>query len=123
MYTKKNKKAFLNIKNFIRRSNVIMMSATFKTLKMSDNNLQALRSKLDKIDAQILKLLNERMDYALQIAQTKKTNNKAIYDEARENVLIENILKAARLLNLDEDMVKNIWTHILSGSRKKQKEI
>ena len=100
-----------------------MMSATFKTLKMSDNNLQALRSKLDKIDAQILKLLNERMDYALQIAQTKKTNNKAIYDEARENVLIENILKAARLLNLDEDMVKNIWTHILSGSRKKQKEI
>ena len=47
-------------------------------------NLQDLRSKIDKIDDQLVKLFQQRMDASAEIARYKLENNLPIYDPARE---------------------------------------
>ena len=42
-------------------------------------NLQDLRTKIDKIDGELLALFDERMKIVSEVAQYKKENNLAIY--------------------------------------------
>jgi 3-dehydroquinate dehydratase-2 len=46
--------------------------------------LTQLREKIDKIDEEILRLFNERMDIAFQIGEYKKEHGLAVFDPVRE---------------------------------------
>lgn len=54
-----------------------------------------LRAKIDKIDAELIKLFEERMNISQEIAEYKEKNGLKIYDEDRElNVIKKNIQNA-----------------------------
>ncbi len=77
---------------------------------MSD--LTKLREEIDKIDDELVALFERRMKISKKVAEYKKINNIPIYDEARENEIIEkNVdkLKDKSLSNGLEEFYKMIF--------------
>ena len=52
-------------------------------------NIEELRKKINKIDEEMAKLFEERMECVKEIAKYKKENNLPILDKNREKSLIE----------------------------------
>lgn len=52
--------------------------------------INELRSEINEIDRKIVKLLEKRFDFVLQVGHYKKEKNLPIFDPERENMIIEN---------------------------------
>ena len=84
------------------------------------NELEKLRQKIDQIDEEILKLLNERGKIAIEVGNKKKDKNLAYHFPERERELVE------RLYSLNQGPLTNksitsIYREILSASLSLQK--
>ena len=66
--------------------------------------LDTKRRELDKIDNELIKLIEERMNIVKEVGRYKKENNIKIYDSSREQEIIE---KNIGLLN-DKELAKYI---------------
>lgn len=53
--------------------------------------LDIYREQIDKIDTEIIKLFEERMDVVLDVAKYKKENSMPIYQAERENVVLKKV--------------------------------
>ncbi|MFQ6041168.1 MAG: prephenate dehydratase [Candidatus Poribacteria bacterium] len=86
------------------------------------NDIEKLRKKIDEIDAEILNLLNQRTELALQIGNVKSQHNDNVYVPHREKSIIERLksLNAGRFPN---DALEATFREILSGCRLLQKPI
>lgn len=82
---------------------------------MENEKLQNLRDKIDKIDKEILKLLNDRAKLAIKIAEIKKTQGLSFYDPVREKIIINKILKLNKGPFSDE-VIKTLFREILSAT-------
>lgn len=78
--------------------------------------LNALRQKLDGIDAEIVELLNQRIEVANDIALWKEANSQPLTDPERENVVITQAQRAARNPILREYM-RSIFQDIMEVSK------
>lgn len=76
--------------------------------------LEALRSKIDEIDGELVKLLNERGLTALKIGKIKTANNKSFYNPNRENEVYRHI-KELNGGPLKPDYLQNIFREIISA--------
>lgn len=82
---------------------------------MVNAELQNLREEIDKIDREILRLLNERARLAVKIAEIKKVQGFSFYDPVREKSIINKILE----LNkgpFSDDVIKTLFREILSAT-------
>ena len=82
-------------------------------------DLQESRSKIDKIDAQIVKLFEERMEVANDVAAYKRSTGKKVYDAAREDEKIQTLRKMADS-PFNETAIEDLFRQIMSISRKYQ---
>ena len=87
---------------------------------VSSKELKAFRSQIDKLDQQILKLVNERAGLAAKIGRVKSETNDSVFSPAREEEVLTNVL-AANKGPLPEVTVRAIYREIISGSRALQK--
>jgi len=85
----------------------------------SSDNFDKLRNKIDSLDQEILDLLKQRGNIALEIRKLKKENSLGVYDPVREK-LIENKLKDLNQGPLSDDSVLNIFREIISACRSLQ---
>lgn len=85
----------------------------------SSTNFDKLRNKIDSLDQEILNLLNERGNVALEIRKLKMENSVGVYDPVREK-LIENKLKELNQGPLSDESVLRIFREIISASRSLQ---
>ncbi len=85
-------------------------------------SLRNLRSQIDKLDLQILKLVNERASLAGDIGKLKSDEGSAIFSPAREEEVLENVLGANKG-PLDAPTLRAIFREIMSGSRALQKMV
>ena len=85
-------------------------------------NIKDLRKEIDEIDQQIIQAIKKRFDIVLKISEYKKTHKLNITDSQRTNQVIENNRKFAQELNLDEDLIESIFTHIIESSIEYQTE-
>lgn len=80
-------------------------------------DLRSHRDNIDRIDAEILALLNERGDSALAIGRLKHGRSQAVYAPDRERAVYERL----RALNADgvysNEAVKAVFREIISASR------
>lgn len=85
--------------------------------------VKAYRSQIDKLDAQILKLINDRASTAAEIGKIKIENGEDIFSPAREEEVLANVLDshAKQQGALDAGTVRAIFREIMSGSRALQK--
>ena len=86
----------------------------------SARDLKSYRVQIDRLDLQILKLINERADLAARIGKVKTDNNDSVFAPAREEEVITNVL-AANHGPLPEVTVRAIYREIISGARALQK--
>ena len=55
-------------------------------------NIEELRTKIDKIDSEILKLLNDRMNVVHEIGVIKSASNESVYRPEREKEIIDRLV-------------------------------
>ena len=83
-------------------------------------NLKTLRVQIDKLDLQILDLLNKRASIAGQIGKVKADQGGEVFSAAREEEVLQNVLESNKG-PLAEVTVKAIFRELISGSRAVQK--
>jgi chorismate mutase / prephenate dehydratase len=86
--------------------------------------LKSLRSQIDKLDLQVLKLVSERASLAAQIGQLKNDQGaEPIFQPAREEEVLQNVLDANTKNKgpLSEESIRAIFREIMSASRALQK--
>jgi chorismate mutase/prephenate dehydratase len=86
----------------------------------SASHLKALRVQIDKLDLQILHLLNRRAAIAGQIGKVKADHGGEVFSASREEEVLHNVLKENEG-PLQEVTLKAIFRELISGSRAVQK--
>jgi chorismate mutase len=88
---------------------------------MSQKNILKIRSTIDTIDKQIIKLLGLRKKQVLKIAKYK--NKRTIVDKKRINQIMKRIKTEAKKNKVDFILVKNFWNKLIQYSIKLEKKI
>src|SRR5947209_9993265 len=83
-------------------------------------SLRHLRSQIDRLDLQILKLVNQRAELASEIGKLKNDQGAEVFSPAREEEIFQQVLEANKG-PLDENTVRAVFREIMSGSRALQK--
>lgn len=78
-------------------------------------DLGALRRKIDSIDEQLVRLINERAKVSLEVGQAKHRTGRSIYAPDRERLLLERI-KAMNAGPMNGEGLESIWREIMSSS-------
>lgn len=88
---------------------------------MSQKKIRKIRSTIDTIDKQIIKLLGLRKKQVLKIAKYK--NKRTIVDKKRINQIMKRIKVEAKKNKIDFILVKNFWNKLIQYSIKLEKKI
>src|SRR5579871_1611131 len=86
------------------------------------SSLRGYRTQIDRLDLQILKLVNERAALAAEIGRVKDDHGTEVFSPAREEEVFTNVLDANRG-PLDEGTVRAVFREIMSGSRSLQRVV
>ncbi len=78
--------------------------------------LDELRVKIDAIDTDIIRLLNERADVVHEIGVVKKQNGMEIYAPEREEMLLRKLVAKGEGGRLPEDSIRAIYREIMSAA-------
>ena len=78
-------------------------------------DLKDIRTNIDEIDDQLVKLFARRMDCARQIAETKRETGRPIRDRAREREIVNRLTRAAG--DAYAPYVRDLYNHIFDLSR------
>ena len=82
----------------------------------STGKLSKLRGEIDKLDGQILELLNRRAGIAANIGKVKAEGGGEVYSAAREEAVLHAVLKAHKG-PLPDVTIKAVFRELISGSR------
>src|SRR5262245_55518791 len=83
-------------------------------------SLRHLRSQIDRLDLQILKLVNVRAGLAGEVGRVKNDHGGEVFSPAREEEVLQHVLDANKG-PLDPVTIRSIFREIMSGSRALQK--
>jgi chorismate mutase/prephenate dehydratase len=78
-------------------------------------SLEKLRKRIDEVDQQLVKLLNERAQVVIEIGKLKSKTGGQIYAPDREKKVFERLIKANQGPLPDKCLVA-IWRELMSGS-------
>ena len=78
-------------------------------------DIHRFRDRIDRLDARIVKLLNERMEQAVMLARAKEQ----IIDPAREAAVIDQVCRAAAPF-MDAGFIEELYRRIIAESRRIQ---
>lgn len=81
------------------------------------DSLKMLRSKVNKIDGRISKLLDCRADISRKIGSKKKKRNIAVVDREREKEIIANVT----INRKNRKFIRNCFAAIMKESRRLQR--
>jgi len=84
--------------------------------------IPALRAKIDRIDQELVKLMNERAKHALEIGKLKTSNGIRAYAPAREGEVLSRVVALSKG-PLAERSVRAIFRELISGSRALEKDL
>ncbi len=88
---------------------------------MTLQSIQNLREELDKINGQLLDLLNRRAEIVQQIGKIKKENNLPIYDPEREQAMYAKIV-AKNMGPFSDETIEHLFKEIAKASTKLQEK-
>ncbi len=93
--------------------------------KECDKKLSGFREKIDKIDFEILKLLNERAKIAKDVGEIKKECNLPIFNPKREQEIFNRLEKLNVELGNEfpKDAIKHVFREIISACRSLETDI
>ena len=80
---------------------------------MKCNSLEEVRSNIDRIDNEIIKLIAERKSYVIQASAFKK-NEDGVKDPERVEAVIRKVRGKAEEYGADPDMVEALYREMIS---------
>lgn len=80
------------------------------------NDLDEWRKRIDAIDRELVKLLNERSRYAVEIGHIKKRNNMPAWSPEREIEILRNVVKTNHG-PLDDAAIRRVFERIIDEAR------
>lgn len=78
--------------------------------------LQQIRQRIDKVDSQLMRLLNQRAQYATDIGHLKKAHGQFVYAPHREEMILRRLARENRG-PLPEKAIRAIFREIMSSCR------
>jgi monofunctional chorismate mutase len=81
------------------------------------NELKEMRKQIDKIDEEILILLNKRIQLCMQIAEIKKKANLQLEDHNRENEIFQRVGRFKPVFEEIIRLCKNIEKTIINEDK------
>ncbi len=96
-------------------------SESNRNQKLPSEKIDAYRKKIDSIDAKIIDLLGKRISLILKIGSIKNSLNMPIRSVSREQKLLESLKSMAQQKKIPPELIKKIYSQILSSSRSLQK--
>ena len=81
---------------------------------MVNKNIILIRKKLDKLDDKFLYLIKERTKLVNQVLKNKKFK-KEIVDKKRISVILKNISKKSKKMNIDTKITRSIWSSMIKA--------
>ncbi|MGH8953333.1 MAG: bifunctional 3-deoxy-7-phosphoheptulonate synthase/chorismate mutase [Acidimicrobiia bacterium] len=85
-------------------------------------DIEQIRDDIDRIDADILKLLAERKAHSIRIAKEKGIHDRPSRDQLREEDLISDRIASGMDHDLDSGLVNRVWREIVNDSVRIQQE-
>ncbi|MCA1808554.1 MAG: chorismate mutase, partial [Lentisphaerae bacterium] len=83
--------------------------------KKKPDNMLDLRRRIDRLDRELVELLNRRARVVLRIGEIKNTDSKDVYVPAREKEVLDNVLALNRG-PLTDEALQAIYREIMSAS-------
>ena len=87
-----------------------------------NEELIKLRNEIDRIDKQIINLIDERMKISLMVGETKKKNNIPIFDPKREKEVIASKIELLENKELSS-LITTMYNDIMYTSKQLQKHL
>lgn len=84
-------------------------------------DLEVIRQNIDKIDKELVTLIEKRMNLVSQVAAYKKETGKPIYDQAREEAILDKVAGLVQNKGL-EPFIRAIFADIMKESRAYQSQ-
>jgi chorismate mutase/prephenate dehydratase len=86
-------------------------------------SLRNIRTQIDKLDIQLIKLVNERASLAAEIGRIKNEHGEEIFSPAREEEVLKHVLEVHEKHKgvLDPNTIRALFREIMSGSRALEK--
>ncbi len=100
-----------------------MDDETGKTGEGDWHKLMELRQRLDKIDSQIVRLLEVRAGLVRSVAEHKKERSISIIQKEREEEIMKKLEGYSMDTGLDKEFLQDIFMRIIEESKKEQKRI
>ena len=79
-------------------------------------SLEPLREKIDAIDTELIRLLNERADIVHEVGVVKKREGLEIYAPEREEMLLKKLVQKGKGGRLPETSIRAIYREIMSAA-------
>ena len=86
------------------------------------DDIKKLRSDIDRIDSELLRLYEERMDVVRSIAKYKMENNLPVYDAAREDAKLEDVFASVKNREY-ADGAAQLFITLMQASREMQENM
>jgi chorismate mutase len=87
----------------------------------AEAELERLRDAIDRVDEVLVKLLNQRAKYAVEIGELKAILNRPIYAPEREKQVLLHVESASQG-PLDGASVRRLFERIIDESRRVERE-
>ena len=84
-------------------------------------DLTCVRDNIDSINAKIVRLLGERLQYVKRAGELKK-NVKSVHDQKRENAILQSVSKQAKKLGYPGGVAVAVFKTILAQSNVYEKQ-
>lgn len=87
-----------------------------------EKQLEEWRKEIDKLDQELIELLEKRFELSKKIGEFKHTNKLPIIDEKRYQELLDNVTSYGKTHRIDTEFIKIIFSIIHDQSIKLQKK-
>ena len=89
---------------------------------MSDGQptLEELRSRIERIDRQLVELIGKRREVALEIGRAKQALGRPVLDPQQEAKVVRRAAEIARELGVDEELTRDVIWRIIAAARDAQ---
>ena len=87
---------------------------------MTDDRLEALRSRIVALDRELVSLIGKRRDLVIEIGQAKSALGLPVMDPPQEAKVVRRAAEIARELGVDEELTRDVVWRIIAAARDAQ---